>query len=87
MILRMHAMNKDKQILIHRLQKKGLRKSIIFGFLSSLKSCLLDRPNISLWELNKRLQFLGWNDFELDYQTLQLALMCFVTEDLKLSYD
>lgn len=85
MILRMHPINKDKQILMHTLQKKGLRKNIILGFISSLKSCLLDRPNISLWELNKQLQFLGWNDFELDYNTLELALMCFETEDLKLS--
>jgi hypothetical protein len=83
----MQAINKDKQILMHRLQKKGLRKNIIFGFISSLKNCLLDRPNISLWEINKRLQFLGWNDFELDYHTLQLALMCFETEGLELSYD
>lgn len=87
MILRMHAVNKNKQTLMHRLQKKGLRKNIILGFISSLKSCLLDSPNMNLWEINKRLQFLGWNDFELDYHTLQLALMCFETEDLKLSYD
>jgi hypothetical protein len=79
----MYTINKHKQILMHRLEKKGLEKSIIFGFISSLKSCLLDSPNMNLLQINKRLQFLGWNDFELDYHTLQLAIMCFEAEDLK----
>ena len=34
-------------------------------------------------QINKRLQFLGWNDFELDYHTLQLAIACFEAEGLK----
>ena len=79
----MYTINKNKQILMHRLEKKGLEKSTIFGFISSLKSCLFDSPNMNLLQINKRLEFLGWNDFELDYHTLQLAITCFEAEDLK----
>ena len=57
-----------------------MEKSIIFGFISSLKSCLLDDPNLNHLQINKRLQFLGWDDFELDYHTLQLARACFEAE-------
>ncbi|MBW1727960.1 MAG: hypothetical protein JRJ62_10355 [Deltaproteobacteria bacterium] len=53
-----------------------MEKSIIFGFISSLKSCLLNNPNMNHLQINKRLQFLGWDDFELDYHTLQLAKAC-----------
>ncbi|MEA1948194.1 MAG: hypothetical protein U9N83_12940 [Thermodesulfobacteriota bacterium] len=60
-----------------------MEKSIIFGFISSLKSCLLDDPNMNHWQINKRLQFLGWDDFEMDYHTLQLAKECFEAEGLK----
>jgi len=60
-------------MLMHRLEKTGMEKSIIFGFISSLKSCLLNNPNMNHLQINKRLQFLGWDDFELDYHTLQLA--------------
>jgi hypothetical protein len=70
-------------MLMHRLEKKGMEKSIIFGFISSLKSCLLNNPNMNYLQINKRLQFLGWDDFELDYHTLQLAKACFEAESLK----
>ena len=68
---------------MHRLEKKGMEKSIIFGFISSLKSCLLDNPNMNHSQINIRLQFLGWDDFEMDYHTLQLAKACFEAESLK----
>ena len=47
------------------------------------KSCLLDDPNMNHLQINKRLQFLGWDDFEMDYHTLQLAKECFEAESLK----
>ncbi|OQY09897.1 MAG: hypothetical protein B6I30_09185 [Desulfobacteraceae bacterium 4572_187] len=41
---------------MHRLEKTGMEKSIIFGFISSLKSCLLNNPNMNHLQINKRLQ-------------------------------
>ena len=79
----MYSLSQHKQILIHRLEKKGMEKNTILGFILSLKSCLLDNPNMNHLQINKRLQFLGWDDFELDYHTLQLAIACFEAEGLK----
>lgn len=60
-----------------------MEKNTILGFILSLKSCLIDNPNMNNFQINKRLQFLGWDDFELDYHTLQLAIACFEAEGLK----
>jgi hypothetical protein len=38
---------------------------------------------MNLLQVNKRLHLLGWDSFELDYHTLQLAIACFEAEDLK----
>ena len=34
-------------------------------------------------QVNKRLHYLGWEDFDLDYHTLELAIACFEAEGLK----
>ena len=63
-----------------RLEKKGMRKSTIPGFIWSLKRCLLDNPDMNHLQANQRLHFLGWDDFDLDYHTLQLAIANFEAE-------
>ena len=73
----MNLLSEHEKMLIHRLELKGMGKSEIFGFIWSLKSCLLDNPDLNHLQTNERLQFLGWNDFDLDYHTLQLAISCF----------
>ena len=70
----------NKQILMNRLEMKGLGKSIIPGFIWSLKRCLLDNPDMNHLEANQRLHFLGWDDFNLDYHTMQLAIANFEAE-------
>jgi hypothetical protein len=70
----------NQQILMSRLEMKGLEKSIIPGFIWSLKRCLLDNPGINYLEANQRLHFLGWDDFNLDYHTMQLAIANFEDE-------
>jgi len=70
----------NKQVLMRRLEMKGLGKSTIPGFICSLKSCLLDNPDMNHLQANERLQFLGWDDFDLDYHTLQLAIASFEAE-------
>ena len=71
--------------LISRLEMKGLTKSEIPGFVWSLKSCLLDKPGMNCKQVNERLQYLEWDDFKLDYQTLQLASACFEAGDFNLA--
>ena len=73
----MRSISEYEKILIRRLKKKGMAKSTIPGFIWSLKQCLLDNPNMNHWQVNKRLQFLGWDDVDVDYHTLQLAIACF----------
>jgi hypothetical protein len=34
-------------------------------------------------QTNKRMQLLGWDDFDLDYHTLQLAIACFEAGSFK----
>jgi hypothetical protein len=41
--------------------------------------------NLNYSQVNKRLHYLGWDDVDLDYHTLELALACFEIEGLKLS--
>ena len=73
----MNLLSEYIKVLIRRLEMKGLEKGEIPGFVWSLKSCLLDKPEMNCFQVNKRLQYLGWDDFVLDYHTLQLAIACF----------
>ena len=81
----MDFLNEYKKVLIRRLRKKGMGKSEIPGFVWALKSCLLDKPDMNYLQVNKRLQYLGWKDFVLDYHTMQLAIACFEAGDFNRS--
>ena len=69
-----------KQVLFHRLEVKGMEKDIIPSYIRSMKLCLVINPTMNHLQVDKELRFLGWNDFELDYHTLQLAIACFEKE-------
>jgi len=69
--------------LIKRLEEKGLEPSIVHGFIRDLANTILPNHHMDLIQVNKRLHLLGWNNFELDYHTLQLAIACFEAEGLK----
>jgi len=73
----MDGLNFHQQIFLRRLARKGMGKSSIPNFFWTLKSCLLADPKLNRFEAAKRLQGLGWNDFELDDQTFRLARQCF----------
>jgi hypothetical protein len=77
-------MNQVTEILIERLEKKGIRPDIVPGFVRDLVNTISTNPDGTLEELNRRLQLLGWSDFELDDQTLQLVIGSFEAEDLKI---
>ena len=70
----------NKQTLMNRLEMKGLDKSTIPGFIWSLKRCLSNNPDMNHLEANQRLQSLGWDDVNLDYHTMQLAIANFEAE-------
>jgi len=69
-----------KQELFDRLKVKGMEKVFIHSYIRSVKICLGINPTMNHLQLDKELQFLGWNDFEMDYHTMQLAIAFFETE-------
>ena len=82
-----HNVSQVKKILISRLEKKGIELSLIPGFIRSLANSFMFNPQMNLLQINKRLNYMGWDSFEIDYHTLQLALSFFETEGLeKLEY-
>jgi hypothetical protein len=69
-----------KKVFIYRLVEKGIEPCLIPGFVRVLTNSLSVNPHINLQQVNKRLRYLGWNDFELDYHTLSMAVACFEEE-------
>jgi len=70
------------EILIERLETKGIRPDMVPGVFRDLVNTLSANPHATLQELNTRLHLLGWNDFELDDHTLQLVIASFEAEGL-----
>ena len=76
-----------KRVFIHRLIKMGIEPCLIPGFVRVLTNSLSVNPHINLQQVNKRLKYLGWDDIEIDYHTLSLAVECFEEEGFhKLKY-
>lgn len=71
----------DKK-LINKLIENGVEASLIPGFLRSLANAFLINPGMSHCQANKRLKYLGWDDIEIDYHTLQLAITSLETKGL-----
>ena len=78
-------MSQLTQTLVERLEKRDMEPSIIPGFIRDLAATVLINPDMSHLAVNRHLHLLGWDDFELDYHTLQLAIACFEAEDLAIS--
>jgi hypothetical protein len=75
-------LNELTEILIQRLQKKGVEQPAIPGFIRNLAHIISVTPHLNLPEVNRRLHLLGWTDFELDDHTLQLTIATFEAEAL-----
>jgi hypothetical protein len=71
------------QVLFDRLEKKEIYPSTIPGFIRNLANTVLINPHMNHAQVNEQLHFLGWDDVELDYHTLQLAIACFEAEGLE----
>jgi len=70
------------QKFIYRLIERGVEKSLIPGFIRSFANALLIDPEMDYIQVNKRLKYLGWDNIEIDYHTLQLAIMSLETKGL-----
>jgi len=75
-------LNRVTEILVQRLEKKGLAPSAIRGFLRSVMITVSDNPSMSLQEINRRLHVLEWDSFEMDDHTLQLITASLEAEGL-----
>jgi len=73
-----------KQILIKRLEKKGLSPRLIPGFIRTTAHAIADMGEGTLDDVNARLNILGWDDFELDDHTFQLIIAGVERKDLPL---
>ena len=71
-----------KKNLIERLIERGMEPNLIPGFIRLLVNAVMVNPHMDLMEANERLHSLGWDSFELDYHTFQLAIACFEAEGL-----
>jgi len=74
-----------KNQFINRLKDKGIEECLIPGFLRLLANSLTGYPDTNLLLINKRLDYLGWQDFELDEHTYQLAMACFEDDHVDIS--
>ena len=63
-----------KQALLRRLEGMAVHEALIPGVIRSLKGVYRHDRNLSTYEVNHRLKFLGWSDIELDHYTWQLAV-------------
>jgi hypothetical protein len=68
------------RILIQHLIDKGMEVASIRGFIRAATLTLLTDPGMSVHELTRHLQVLGWNDLELDAATIYLLLATFDPE-------
>ena len=66
-----------EKTLIKELKGKGIENNLIPRFIKDLAYSFQIDLSVSLADINARLHSLGWEDVELDYHTLQLAIASF----------
>ena len=72
------------ETLINELKGKGIENNIIPRYIKDLLYSFQIDPFVSLSDVNDRMHFLGWEDVELDYHTLQLAIASFERDQFQL---
>ncbi len=73
-------MNGLGDILNDRLEHKGLGRNMIPAFMRSLANSIHGDPHLDLGRMKRRLRYLGWDEFDLDYHTMQMAVACIEDE-------
>ena len=76
-------MSKIKRALLQRLETQGMEQCLIPGFIRTLSNVLNAASSQNLMQINRQLEYLGWNAFELDYHTLELARTCLESDGLE----
>ena len=67
-------MEQLNDILLQRLEVKGIAPDTTPRFIKDLTYTLAIDPQMNLGELNRRLHLLGWYELEVDEHTIQLVL-------------
>lgn len=65
-------MSQSIEVLLRRLETKGLKRDRVPNFLRCTMSLLHFIPDKKIDELNDWLHVVGWTDIDLDYQTVQM---------------
>jgi hypothetical protein len=65
-----------RALLVQRLERQGVEQPYMAGFLRELGKLLSAFPDMTPPAANAKLQYLGWTDVALDYQSMQLAAVC-----------
>ncbi|MFC1532985.1 hypothetical protein ACFL7M_06430 [Thermodesulfobacteriota bacterium] len=73
-----------EKTLIDELKGKGIENNLIPRFIKDLAYYFQIDSSVSISDVNDRLHFLGWEDVELDYHTLQLAIASFERDQSQL---
>jgi len=81
----MHSIDRFREILMFRLEQKGIAKPLIPSLLRMLANFMVLNPDMDLLEVNTRLKYVGWDEFEIDYHTLQLAIAYIESHDVQLA--
>ena len=68
------------RILGDRLVDKGIAPDTIPAYIRDLFNTTSTNTNLGLWEVNRGMERLGWDEFELDDHTLQLITAVFETD-------
>ena len=65
-------MRQKSELLLRRLEEKGLNRDNISHFMRCTMGILHFTSDGDMDQLNKRLHVAGWRDIDLDYDTVQL---------------
>jgi len=77
------AMDDLKRIVIQRLENRGIERQLIPGFIRSLANSFACDVHPNLDQVNDRLNYMGWDGYELDYHTFELVSTCLENEGIK----
>jgi len=67
------AMGPVRQVLMQRLENKGLDSNTIPGYMRSLTNALDKKPHMTLSQVNRQMDYVGWRGVVLDYHTWELT--------------
>ena len=68
-------------ILVDRLVGKGIAPGSIPAYVRDLFNTISMNTNLALYDVNRAMARLGWDEFELDGHTLQLITAVFETDN------